>query len=224
MMTACGRNRSCNTAFVKMLLITTVVWRLLCQHNFMTQQDVHLQDSIWALVLYIQLRDTWYSKTYTHWVLLMLTVTSNSIRHYCWSICSTTSTESDAFMQKIVSGNDVWCHHFQTQKKNCMQWEQPFFPALKNSIPNYLQGKLHWFFDINATVVVGAVAVVDLEVYQLLRLSAPIYYLVTHCHSVVNYPCKCHKSCEMPLAHMKVKNRIKISGSSPNVSLMVLGT
>jgi hypothetical protein len=137
-MTACGQNRSCNTAFVKMLLITTVVWRLLCQHNFMTQQDVHLQDSIWALVLYIQLRDTWYSKTYTHWVLLMLTVTSNSIRHYCWSICSTTSTESDAFLQKIVSGNDVWCHHFQTQKKNCMQWEQPSSPCPKkfNSQPS----------------------------------------------------------------------------------------
>jgi hypothetical protein len=65
--------------------------------------------------------------------------------------------EVDAFLHRIVTGDESWVYHYEPEsKRQLMQWKYPFSPANKKFKTQASTGKvmLTVFWDVNAPILV----------------------------------------------------------------------
>jgi hypothetical protein len=62
--------------------------------------------------------------------------------------------EVDNFLQRIVTGDETWVHHYQPETKwKSMQWKHPSSPAAKKFETQPLSGKLTIFWDSQGPIL-----------------------------------------------------------------------
>lgn len=63
----------------------------------------------------------------------------------CQHLLDRHANEGETFLQRIITGDETWIHHFEPEsKRQSMEWKHPAFPAKKKFKSQPSAGKVFW--------------------------------------------------------------------------------
>jgi len=99
-----------------------------------------------------------YSKVCASWVPRNLTTEHRRQRKaICSELLERFDSEGEAFLSRIVTGEEIWAHHYEPEKKRqSMEWHHPQSPRKKKFKTTPSAGKLMItvFWDIDGVILV----------------------------------------------------------------------
>jgi histone-lysine N-methyltransferase SETMAR len=84
-----------------------------------------------------------YAKVCARWVPRSLTDDQKNVRkEVCSDLLSRYEADGESFLSRIVTGDEIWIHHFEPEtKRQSVEWRHPTSPLRKKFKVTLQQGK-----------------------------------------------------------------------------------